>query len=207
MAIKSFQEMASIDISKYVKQRDKIDYLPWASCKKLLHDNGAEKVYFEPCTNPNGSSLFMSDTVFTDKNGVSNRCYEVRVKVVVDDLVFESQYPLLNGANPVKDNSMSQQRVYNAQARAFVKGVAIHTGLGFNLWLDDTAADVVDDDLSKHSLQAIKTRVQQIYTQKLQRGMGVEDIAKSLEMSNDEVKAYFSYYDILDRFEKKLSAV
>lgn len=207
MAIKSFAEMSQIDISKYVKQRDKIDYLPWASCKKLLHDNGAEKVYFEPCVNANGSSLFMSDTVFTDKNGVTNRCYEVRVKVVIDDLVFESQYPLLNGANPVKDNSMSQQRVYNAQARAFVKGVAIHTGLGFNLWLDDTAAEVVDDDLSKHSLQAIKTRVQQIYTQKMQRGMGVEDIAKALEMSNDEVKAYFSYYDILDRFEKKLAAV
>lgn len=206
MAIKSFNEMAKLDISKYVKQRDKIDYLPWASCKKLLHENGAEKVYFEPCTNANGSSLFMSDTVFTDKNGISNRCYEVRVKVVIDDLVFESQYPLMNGANPVKDNSMSQQRVYNAQARAFVKGVAIHTGLGFNLWLDDSA-EVIDDDLSKHSLQSIKMRVQQIYTQKLQKGMGVADIAKALEMSEDEVKAYFSYYDILDRFEKKLSAV
>lgn len=207
MAIKAFNEMVKIDVSKYVKQRDKNDYLPWASCKKLLHEHGAEKVYFEPCTTANGSSLFMSDAVFTDKNGVSNRCYEVRVKVVIDDLVFESQYPLLNGANPVKDNSMSQQRVYNAQARAFVKGVAIHTGLGFNLWLDDTAADVVDDDLSKHSLQSIKIRVQQIYTQKLQKGMGVEDIAKALEMSNDEVKAYFSYYDILDRFERKLSAL
>lgn len=207
MAIKSFNEMSKIDISKFVKQRDKIDYLPWATCKKLLHENGAEKVYFEPCVNANGSSLFMSDAVFTDKNGVSNRCYEVRVKVVIDDLVFESQYPLLNGANPVKDNSMSQQRVYNAQARAFVKGVAIHTGLGFNLWLDDTAADVVDDDLSKHSLQSIKQRVQQIYTQKLQKGMSVEDIAKALEMSNDEVKAYFSYYDILDRFERKLSDI
>lgn len=207
MAIKTFNEMVKVDISKFVKQRDKIDYLPWASCKKLLHENGAEKVYFEPCTNPNGSSLFMSDAVFEDKNGVKNRCYEVRVKVVIDDLVFESQYPLLNGANPVKDNSMSQQRVYNAQARAFVKGVAIHTGLGFNLWLDDTAAEVVDDDLSKHSLQSIKLRVQQIYTQKLQKKMSVEDIAKALDMTNDEVKAYFSYYDILDRFEKKLSAL
>lgn len=207
MPIKSFEEMMKIDVKPFVKQRDKADYLPWATCKKLLHDNGAKKVYFEPCLNEKGSSLFMSDVVFTDKNGVTNRCYEVRVKVVIDDLVFESQYPLLNGANPVKDNSMSQQRVYNAQARAFVKGVAIHTGLGFNLWLDDEAAEVVDDDLSKHSLKSIKLRVQQIYTTKLQKQMSAADIAKALDLTVDEVKAYFTYYDILERFESRLSAI
>ena len=207
MPIKSFEEMMKIDVKSFVKQRDKADYLPWATCKKLLHDNGAEKVYFEPCLNEHGSSLFMSDVVFADKNGVTNRCYEVRVKVVIDDLVFESQYPLLNGANPVKDNSMSQQRVYNAQARAFVKGVAIHTGLGFGLWLDDEAADVVDDDLSKHSLKSIKQRVQQIYTTKLQKQMSAADIAKALDLTVDEVKAYFTYYDILERFESRLSAI
>lgn len=205
MAIKSFEEMMKIDISEYVKKRDKADYLPWATCKMLLHKNGAEKVYFEPCVNEKGSSLFMSDEVFTDKNGATNRCYEVRVKVVIDDLIFESQYPLLNGANPVKDNSMSQQRVYNAQARAFVKGVAIHTGLGFNLWLDDEAADIVEDDLSKHSLKSIKLRVQQIYTQKLQKQMSAADIAKALDLTVDEVKAYFTYFDTLERFEERLS--
>lgn len=203
--IKSFEEMMNLDISPYLKQRDKINYLPWATCKKLLHENGAEKVYFEPCTNENGSSLFMSDVVFTDKNDVTNRCYEVRVKVVIDDLVFESQYPLMNGANPVKDNSMSQQRVYNAQARAFVKGVAIHTGLGFGLWLDDDIEKNEEEDLTKHSLQAIKLRVQQTYTTKLQKKMSTKDIAQGLDMTEEEVKAYFTYYDILDRFEKRLS--
>lgn len=205
--IKSFKKMLEVDISQYVKKRDNISYLPWATCKYLLHENGAEKVYFEPCINENGSSLFMSDTVFTDKNGVTNRCYEVRVKVVIDDLVFESQYPLMNGANPVKDNSMSQQRVYNAQARAFVKGVAIHTGLGFNLWLDDTIEKETEEDLTKHSIQAIKLRTQEIYTSKLQKKMSTEDIAKALDMTTDEVKAYFSYYDTLDRFEKRLAAL
>ena len=47
------------------------------------------------------------------------------------------QTPVMNGANPVKDNSMSQQRVWNSMCRAFVKCVAIHTGLGFNLWLKE----------------------------------------------------------------------
>lgn len=205
--IKPFNEMIEVDVSQYVKKRDGFDYLPWANCKRLLHENGAEKVYFEPCTTANGSSLFMSDKEFIDKSGVINRCYEVRVKVVIDDLVFESQYPLMNGSNPVKDNSMSQQRVYNAQARAFVKGVAIHTGLGFKLWLDDEVEKVEDEDLSKHSLQAIKVRTQQIYTSKLQKKMSTKDIAKALDMTEDEVKAYFSYYDILDRFENRLAAL
>ena len=43
----------------------------------------------------------------------------------------------MNGANPVKDNSMSQQRVWNSMCRSFVKCVAIHTGLGFDLWLKE----------------------------------------------------------------------
>lgn len=205
--IKSFEEMMNIDIKPYVKQRDKADYLNWAICKKLLHENGAEKVYFEPCVNANGSSLFMSDAEFVDKNGVSNRCYEVRVKVVIDDLVFESQYPLMNGGNPVKDNSMSQQRVYNAQARAFVKGVAIHTGLGFGLWLDDEIENAQEEDLTKHSIQAIKLRTQEAYTRNLQKKMSTKDIAQALEMTEDEVKAYFTYYDMLDRFESKLNAI
>ena len=47
------------------------------------------------------------------------------------------QTPVMNGSNPVKDNSMSQQRVWNSMCRAFVKCVAIHTGLGFDLWLKE----------------------------------------------------------------------
>lgn len=205
--IKSFNEMLKVDVTPFVQKRDGNDYLPWATCKKLLHDNGAEKVYFEPCTNANGSSLFMSDIEFIDKNGIKNRCYEVRVRVVIDDLEFYMQYPLMNGSNPVKDNSMSQLRVSNAQARAFVKGVAIHTGLGFNLWLNDDTERIAEDDLSKHSIKAIQQRVQEIYTQKLQMKMSQEEIADGLGMTRDEVKAYFSYYDILDRFEKKLATL
>ena len=56
---------------------------------------------------------------------------------VIDDQVYEMQTPVMNGANPVKDNSMSQQRVWNSMCRAFVKCVAIHTGLGFDLWLKE----------------------------------------------------------------------
>lgn len=211
--LKSFQEMRQIDVTPYCDQREAKDdkgkiitvpYLNWARCKDLLHQNGAEKVTFEPVTCPNGSSLIMSDATFFDKNGVANRCYEVRVKVTIDDLIFESQFPLMNGSNPVKDNSLTQQRVWNAQTRAFVKGVAIHTGLGFDLWLNDTTGTDQEDDLSKHSLDAIKLRCQQTYTQKLQKHLSVKDIADGLNMTEDEVRVIFTYFDQLKRFENAL---
>ena len=202
--LKSFNELRKVDVSPYVEKRDGVDYLNWARCKQLLHDNGAEVVYFEPCTNANGSSLFMSDETFTDSKGNTNRCYEVRVKITIDELTFEAQFPLMNGSNPVKDNSMSQQRVWNSQTRAFVKGVAMRTGLGFDLWLKDVESISTEDDLSKHSLDAIKLRLQQTYTQKLQKHMSVADIAKGVGMSEEEVKILFSYFEVIKRFEQNL---
>ncbi len=203
--IKTYSEMRKIDVSPFVEKRDGNDYLNWAKCKELLHENGAEVVYFEPCINPNGSSLFMSDQVFTDGKGNTNRCYEVRVHIVIDDLEFDAQYPLMNGSNPVKDNSMSQQRVWNAQTRAFVKGVAMRTGLGFNLWLKNMEEQSAEEDLSKHSLFAIKERMQQEYTMAIRnKRMSTKDIADAVGMSEDEVKVIFTYFEQLDRFEKKL---
>lgn len=137
MALKSWAEMRQIDVKPYCKKRDGIEYLNWAKCIDLLHANGAETVYFEPVTLSNGSSLIMSDAIFTDKNGVANRCYETKIKVVIDDKTYFMQTPVTNGSNPVKDNSMTQQRVWNSMCRGFVKCVAINTGLGFDLWVKE----------------------------------------------------------------------
>lgn len=202
--LKSFNEMRKIDVTPYVKQRDSADYLPWATVVDLLHEHGAERVFFTPIYNENGSSLFMSEQTFTDKSGNINRCYEVRIEVTVDDDTFIYSYPLLNGINPVKDNSLNQNVVFKAMARAFVKAIALRYGLGFSLWSKDELDTQEDDDLYKHSLDAIKLRFQQTYTQKLQKHMSVADIAKGVEMSEEEVKILFSYFEILKRFEAKL---
>ena len=204
MSIKPYAEMRKVDVSAFVEKRDGADYLNWARCKELLHQNGAEVVYFEPCTNDNGSSLFMSDQVFTDKNGVTNRCYEVRVHIVIDDLEFEARYPLMNGSNPVKDNSMSQQRVWNAQTRAFVKGVAMRTGLGFDLWLKNMDDLEVEDDIYKHSLKVIKERMEQEVTSLMGKGFSLSDIAKTMEMEEEVFRSKFSYFAELYNIEKKL---
>ena len=202
--LKKYSELRAVDVSPFVEKRDGADYLNWARCKELLHQNGAEVVYFEPCTNENGSSLFMSDQVFTDKNGVTNRCYEVRVHIVIDDLEFEAQYPLMNGSNPVKDNSMSQQRVWNAQTRAFVKGVAMRTGLGFDLWLKNMDDIEVEDDIYKHSLKVIKERMEQEVTSLMSKGLSLSDIAKTMEMEEEVFRSKFSLFAELYNIEKKL---
>jgi hypothetical protein len=215
--IKNFAEMRRIDVTPYCERRDakddngkaiKVPYLNWARCKDLLHQYGAEKVIFEPVVGSNGSSLIMADAEFTDKNGITNRCYEVRVKVTIDDLVFESQFPLMNGSNPVKDNSLTQQRLWNAQTRAFVKGVALNTGLGFDLWLNDATGVEQEEDLSKHHIFAIKQRFEIEYTNVLRgKKLTTKEIAEKCEMSEDEVKVLFTFFDQLDRFEKKLLAL
>ena len=201
----SFAEMRRIDISPYVKQRDGADYLPWATVVDLMHEHGAEKVFFTPVYNENGSSLFMSEQTFTDNKGNVNRCYEVRIEVTVDDDTFIYSYPLLNGINPVKDNSLNQNVVFKAMARAFVKAIALRYGLGFSLWARDEIEDTSEsEDLSKHQLWAIKERFQQEYTRLIRKGMTTNEIAEALEMTTDEVKLHFSFFDSLDRFEKKM---
>ena len=203
--LKSFAELRKIDVTPYVKKRDGADYLPWATVVDLLHEHGAERVFFTPIYNENGSSLFMSEQTFADKSGNINRCYEVRIEVVVDDDRFIYSYPLLNGINPVKDNSLNQNVVFKAMAKAFVKAIAIRYGLGFSLWSKDEIEDASEtEDLSKHHLWAIKERFQEEYTRLIKKGMSTGDIAQALEMTTDEVKLHFSFFDSLDRFEKKM---
>lgn len=209
--LKPFDEMLKVDVSPYIDQRDGADYLNWAKCVELLHENGAETVRWEALTNEHGSSLFMSDIPFKDKNGVENRCYEVAVKVTIDDKEYIQRAPVMNGANPVKDNSMSQQRVYNAQVRAFVKCVAINTGLGFKLWSRTEAQEeksAMDGDLSKHSLAAIKRRLEELVTAKMQSGMTLDDLAKGAGLPDGEtLRSYFGYFKILDQLERKIESL
>lgn len=165
--LKSYNEMRQIDVTPHCEERDGMLYLNWAKCIDLLHEHGAEKVYWTPIPDERtGSSLRMTEQAFEDKNKVTNRCYETRIRVVVDDNVWEMQSPVMNGSNPVKDNSMSQQRVWNSMCRSFVKCIAIHTGLGFNLWLKEemqpfgNAIPIQDELASPAQIATIKKECQ-----------------------------------------------
>lgn len=208
MALANYNELRKVDVSKWIENRDGAEYLNWAKVVDLLHENGAEKVYFEPVVNEKtGSSLYMTEQEFSDKNGVVNRVYETAVKIVIDDIEFIQRGPVTNGSNPVKDNSMTQQRLWNCQTRLFVKGVAIRTGLGFNLWLKNEVDDEKnnwEDDLYKHNIFKIQERMQQLVTEKMKQGISVEKIASNLGITEEEFRNYFTYFKILDRLEKRI---
>lgn len=208
MFSKSFAEMLKVDVSPYLKERDDsagVKYLPWAVCKKLLHDHGAEEVLFWPVPGPDGSTLRKSELEFKDKNGVSNRCYEVLVHIKVDGMEWDVVYPVLNGNNPVKDNTLNQLRVHNAVRRAFVKGVAEKTGLGFDLWLhEDDLPDEPVEDLSKHSLLKCRQRLLELITDKIAQGIPMNVMADRLGRTEDELRAMMNWHLTLVKVEKTI---
>ena len=209
--VKSYEELRKVDVTPYVEKRDGADYLPYNKCIDLLHEHGAEVVYFLPVQNPkNGSSLYESDSVFEDKNGVKNRCYETRIEIHIDDKVYYMQSPVMNGANPVKDNSMSQQRVWNSMTRSFVKAVAMYTGLGFSLWLDEETNErkVQAEADVFHDIKKVQERVFETITAIQKKGnLSLAQIAEKLGRSEDELKQYLGQYKILDAVENNLNFI
>lgn len=217
--LKSYKELREIDVLPFCEERDakdengrkiKVPYLNWAKCKDLLHENGAEIVYYEPLVNENGSTLFMTKDAFEDSKGNRNRCFEVRVRIVIDDLEFIQNYPLLNGVYVVREDTVNQLRLSNAQARAFVKGVAIRTGLGFGLWLKEdetTKQGATEDDLFSHDLMKCKKRMSELITVKMQSGVTMEQMAEHLKMEMVEFQAIFIQYDKLQRIENAIRSM
>lgn len=209
--LKPYEEMRRIDVTPYVEQRDGVDYLPYNQCIALLHEHGAETAYFIPVQNPKtGGSLYESETVFEDKNGVKNRCYETRIEIHIDDNVYYMQSPVMNGANPVKDNSMSQQRVWNSMTRSFVKGVAVYTGLGFSLWLKEEENERKQQRQADqyHDIMKVQERVFETITAiQKKSGMSLSDIASKINKTEDELKERLKQYKILQVTEHNLNVV
>lgn len=209
--LKPYNEMRLIDVSAYCEKRDGADYLPYNKCIDLLHEHGAEVVYFLPVPNPKtGSSLYETETVFEDKNGVKNRCYETKIEIHIDDKVYYMQSPVMNGANPVKDNSMSQQRVWNSMTRSFVKAVAMYTGLGFSLWLDEEETERKQQREADifHDIKKVQERVFETVTAIQKKGgMTLGQIAEKMGRTEEELQQFLKQYKILDAVENNLNVI
>lgn len=209
--LKPYNELRKVDVSAFTEKRDGADYLPYNKCIDLLHEHGAEVVYFLPVQNPKtGGSLYESETVFEDKNGVKNRCYETRIEIHIDDKVYYMQSPVMNGANPVKDNSMSQQRVWNSMTRSFVKAVAMYTGLGFSLWLKEEEDERTQQQKADqyHDIMQVQNRVFETVTAIQKKGnMTLADIAEKMGRTEEEMRTYLKYYGILNNIERNLNVI
>lgn len=212
--LKSYDELRKIDVSPFCEVRKEkengkeilIPYLNYSKCIDLLHEHGAELVYFEPVPGHGGSSLIKSDMVFRDSGDKTNSVYETRIKITIDDLEFEFQGPVMNGVNPVKDNSMSQQRLWNCQCRLFVKAVAIRTGLGFDLWLkgEQQEGEVQRQSEVRHDIMKVRERVLEGFTVLNKRGMTKDDIAAAMGTDRDELDMKFKMYATLAKMESEI---
>ena len=136
--MKTFKEMYALDITKYVEKKPTfkreggkltklpekywLDYIEWATVITLLYDNGAEKVAFGLVENNEGYPAFYHN----GKNPF------IKIWLQIDENRYEYEYPVIDG-NRVEENP-DQFKIHKAQQRAFVKAVAIYTGLGLKLW-------------------------------------------------------------------------
>lgn len=209
--LKPYKELREVDVTPYCKDRDGISYLPYNACISLLHEHGAESVYFLPVPNPrNGSSLYETETVFADKNGVTNRCYETRIEIHIDDKTYYMQSPVMNGIWPVRDDSMSQQRVWNSMTRSFVKAVAMYTGLGFSLWMTEEEGERRAQETGNvyHDIMKIQERVfETVTTIQKKTGMSMAQLAGRLGRTEEELRQYMSSYKILAAVENNLDRI
>lgn len=137
MALLPFEELIKVDVRPFCETRKAKDdngnmvdipYLNWAKCVKLLHENGAKDVWFTPRVCPETKTYLWPQADVTTRKGYKTQCWFVSVEIHIDELVFNMDTPLLNGALVVYEDTLNQLRISNAQARAFVKGVALRTG-------------------------------------------------------------------------------
>lgn len=195
--LKPFVELREIDVTPYCDFREgkddkgnkvQIPYLPWAKCLNLLYDNGAERVRFRALTAPDGSYLFKGEEhTSTSRNGETRTgaCYFVTVSVEIDGETTIMPYPVMNGTAVVYNDTLNQLRVSNAIQRAFVKCVAVNTGLGIKLWeKDNETADVggkQPEEVFPGTPRLVKETIERLVTAKATKtGASRDEIMSSL---------------------------
>lgn len=213
MPIKSFTDLVSLDLSDKVSKKPifkksaggkmekigELDYLSWADCLAALYENGAQKVIYGNVHNQQDHPLFLLD-------GTSPF---VRVFVDVDGDRRELDFPVIDGTKDIKMEFLAQSDVHNATQRAFVKCVAINWGLGLSLWMREEKAESEakgpGDDLHFHSATAIKSRIEQLVTAKLQNGKTMEEIYGVLDDGCGPSKAEKRYTTIMNALLSSIS--
>ena len=216
-----YQRMAAITAELKAVEKDLIVQTTKTSSYKAVSERGIldavkpleEKygVYSYPVAREVlESNLIQNETVYEDNKGnkttTPKTSYMTRIKTV---------YRFINIDNPAdfmetttfaegidsQDKGSGKAMTY-ADKYALMKSYKISTGEDV-----DEGTDAEELEKAKHSLWVIKQRCQEAYTNALKKKMSTKDIAQAMEMTEDEVKTLFTYFDQLDRFEKKLNAL
>jgi len=191
--LKKFNELFELNLKDEVMQKPAtkngkvvLDVLEWANCLQLLYKNGAENVKYGSYLNDNGYPCFYN---------LQGENPFVRVWVEIDTNRFEIEFPVINGiysiANP------SNLEIHKSQQRAFVKAVAINTGLGLKLWIKEEK-EINDNknlqkELNKESGQTQNDKITTLFSEALQI-VGDKDMLYDIILLSQEklVKLYKS---------------
>lgn len=198
--IKNFIEMSRVDVMPFCEKRKakdengrqvEIPYLPWVKCLTLLYENGAEHVSYKPLESEDGSPVFTTGFETTDKNGRVTGNYFVKVQVEVDDKKYLITYPIMNGTAVVYRDTLNQLRISNSIQRAFVKCIAVETGLGISLWeKDDETSDDKrkrqDDDVFSHNPMMVKEAIEILMTDKMSGGKTKDNILAEIGVNEKQ---------------------
>lgn len=213
MAIKPFNDLVKVDLSGKTAKKPvfkkgasgkmekcgELDYLSWADCLAALYENGAEKVSYGNVRSNDNHPLFL----------INGGVPFVRVFVDVDGDRKELDFPVIDGSKDIKMDFLAQSDVHNATQRGFVKCVAINWGLGLSLWMREEKSleetKTPGDDIYFHSALAIKSRIEQLVTVKLQNGKTMEEIYAVLDDGCGPAKAEKRYSMILNALLSSVS--
>ena len=97
MALKPFNELIKIDVRPQCDTRDakdengkaiKVPYLNWGKCAKLLHENGANDVWYAPVECPTTHTYLWPQAKVSTNKGRDTECWFVRVLIHIDELEF-----------------------------------------------------------------------------------------------------------------------
>ena len=94
--------------------------------------------------------------------------------------------------------------------RSFVKAVAMYTGLGFSLWLDEEETERKQQREADifHDIKKVQERVFETVTAiQKKSGMSLSQIAEAMGRTEDELKQFLNQYKILDAVENNLNVI
>lgn len=170
-----FDELYEMDISEHTIVRKMKDgdftYLPWEACLRILKARFVNVSY----------SFLHNDSgypAFFDPNGMNPF---VSVGLNIDGVSYSYDYPVIDG-DFVK-NRPHQLDIHIAQQRAFVKAVAVKTGLGLKLWQKDAKEVSVSNTDSAGRSMVIE------FGKKIQEFGDADSLLKNLGTSKKEMDA------------------
>jgi hypothetical protein len=199
-----WEKMSNIDVSEFVKSRDigtrTLSWIPWSDCLAILQNcyPSFEYEFFPVTLYPDGSAEVGCEVTIGD---VSRR-----VDLPVMDHKFNA---IVAGAG----SSPSSRDINDGRWRAFVKAVAVLTGLGFQLYRDGSGIPVpVKAKATKKPTAAEKKKEAQAEADHLAERLGVlEAITAACEQHGDvdiktinAARAILADRGPLDRTEKAI---